>query len=71
MYESVDAKFYDIGCTWNAGHVICVISSSRVANLGRKKSAQNCHEKMKLCKTRPIKCISKTFVYLTMKKHLD
>ena len=28
MYESVNANFDDIGCTWNAGYVICMISST-------------------------------------------
>ena len=27
MYESVNANFDDMGCTWNAGHGICMISS--------------------------------------------
>ena len=27
-YESVNANFDDMGCTWNAGHVICMISST-------------------------------------------
>ena len=26
--RSVDANFDDMGCTWNAGHVICMISST-------------------------------------------
>ena len=26
LYESEDANFYDTGCTWNAGHVIGMIS---------------------------------------------
>ena len=25
MYESVSANFDDIGCTWNAGPVICLV----------------------------------------------
>ena len=28
MYESVNAIFDDMGCTWNAWHVICMISST-------------------------------------------
>ena len=40
MYESVNINFDDIGCTWNAGHVFCMIFSTCVANRGRKKSAQ-------------------------------
>ena len=28
MYESVNANFDDMGCTWNAGHVIIMISST-------------------------------------------
>ena len=28
MCESVNANFGDIGCTWNVGHVICMISST-------------------------------------------
>ena len=28
MYESANANFDDMGCTWNAGHVICMISST-------------------------------------------
>ena len=28
MYESVNANFDDMECTWNAGHVICVIFST-------------------------------------------
>ena len=27
-YESVNANFDDMVCTWNAGHVICMISST-------------------------------------------
>ena len=26
MYESVNARYDAMGCTWNAGNVICVIS---------------------------------------------
>ena len=28
MYESVNANFDAMGCTWNAGHVICMSSST-------------------------------------------
>ena len=28
MYESVNANFDDMGCTWNAVHAICMISST-------------------------------------------
>ena len=28
MHESVNADFDDMWCTWNAGHVICMISST-------------------------------------------
>ena len=28
MNESVNANFDDMGCTWKAGHVICMISST-------------------------------------------
>ena len=28
MYESANANFDDMGCAWNAGHVICIISST-------------------------------------------
>ena len=44
MYESDNVNFDDMGCTWNAGHMIGMISY-RVANLGGKKSAQNGNEK--------------------------
>ena len=38
MYESVNANFDDMGCTWNAGHVIRMISPTSRANRGCKKS---------------------------------
>ena len=28
MYESFNANFDDMGCTWNAGHVICMFPST-------------------------------------------
>ena len=28
MYELANANFDDMGCTWNAGHVICMVSST-------------------------------------------
>ena len=37
MYESVNAHFDDIGCTWNAGHVICMISSTSRGKLWTKE----------------------------------
>ena len=37
MYESDNANFDDMGCTWNAGHVIGMLFKHRVANRGRKK----------------------------------
>ena len=40
-----------------------------MANRGRTKIVQNCHGKVKLSKTRPIKRLSKTFAYLIMKKN--
>ena len=67
MYESVNANFDDFGCTLNAGHVICMISSTSRNKLWALENRAKLSRKVKLCKTRPIKCISKTFAYLIMK----
>ena len=68
MYESVNANFDDIGCTWNAGHVICMISSMSLHKPRTKENRAKLSWKVKLCQTRPIKRISKTFAYWIMKK---
>ena len=46
MYESVNANFDDMGCTWNAGHVICLIFFNVAwQTVGVRKARKYCHEK--------------------------
>ena len=68
MYESVNANFNDMGFTWNAGHVICMISSTSRDKPWTLENRAKLSWKVKLSQTRPIKRISKTFAYLNMKK---
>ena len=68
MYQSFNANFDDMGRTWNAGHVICMISSASRGKPQTYEKHAKLSLKVKLCKTRPIKCISKTCAYLIMKK---
>ena len=54
MYESDNANFDDMGCAWNIGHMIghvigTISFKRRMTNRGRKKIAQNGHEKVKIC----------------------
>ena len=65
--NAVNAKFDGIGCTWNAGHVICMISSTSRGKPWTYEKRAKLALKVKLCKQRSIKHISKTFLYLIMK----
>ena len=67
MYKSVNANFDDMGCTWNAGHVISMISSTSRDNPWTLENRAKLSWKVNLSITRPIKRISQTFAYLIMK----
>ena len=57
MYESVNANFDDMGCTLNAGHGICMISSTSRDKPWTYENRAKLSRKVKLSKTRPIKRI--------------
>ena len=65
MYESDNSNFGDICCTWNAWHVIGMIFFAWQTVCVRK--AHKMAMKVKLCKIRHIKRLSRTFAYLMIK----
>ena len=69
MYESNNANFDDMGCTWNAGHVIGMSSLTPRGKPCMNEKAGKMVMKVKLCKARPIKRISKSYAYLIIKKN--
>ena len=68
MYESDNVDVENMGYFMNAGHVIWHDFLYVARQLVDVRKAGKMVIGVKLCKTRPIKCISKLFAYFIMKK---